>query len=238
METPPDNTPPTPQPAPQTEKKRWSGLGMRIIGVLPLIFIAVVCILSGGWLFYVFVMTAAIVMLKEWDSLTKNQSRILKFIGYPVIITPCASIVWLSTQTSEHIEKFGLKLVLTLVVIIAATDIGAYFTGKRFGKHKLAPVISPNKTWEGLSGGVFFAMVAAAIMIPYSMPVYSMFGVGISIALLAQTGDLFESWVKRKAGAKDSGFLIPGHGGLLDRFDGYLLTAPAFALMVYSVISA
>lgn len=219
---------------PPAAKPRWSGLGTRIFGILPLLVVAVVCLVSGGWLFYAFIMTAAIIMLREWDALTREQSNTLKVIGYPVVIIPCASILWLSTATSGHIENYGFKLLLALIVIIAATDICAYFTGKRFGKHKLAPVISPNKTWEGLSGGVFGAMAAACLMIPFVLPIYSMLLTGLTLAILAQTGDLFESWVKRKAGVKDSGALIPGHGGLLDRFDGYLLAAPAFALLVYT----
>ena len=213
---------------------RWSGLATRVVGILPLLAVAIVCLISGGWLFYAFIMTAGIIMLREWDALTRVQSNLLKVIGYPVVIIPCASILWLSTATHPSIPNYGFKLLLTLIVIVAATDIGAYFTGKRFGKHKLAPVISPNKTWEGLSGGVFCAMAAACIMIPFALPVYSMLITGLVLAVLAQTGDLFESGIKRKAGVKDSGTLIPGHGGLLDRFDGYLLTAPAFALLVYS----
>lgn len=224
METP--SNPPRPA--------RWSGLATRVFGILPLLAVAIVCLINGGWLFYAFVMTAAIIMLREWDALTRQQSNMLKVMGYPIVIVPCASILWLSTATHPNITNYGFKLLLTLIVIVAATDIGAYFTGKRFGKHKLAPVISPNKTWEGLSGGVFCAMLAACFMIPFALPVYSMLIVGMVLAILAQTGDLFESGVKRKAGVKDSGTLIPGHGGLLDRFDGYLLTAPVFALLVYT----
>lgn len=222
---------------PQAEKPtRWKGLGTRVLGILPFLGIVFFCVYMGGFWFYALVLLAAIVMLREWDRLTAlERGKLLRLLGYPLIITPCASMIWLRSignfGTAPLPVEPGQYLIITLIAIIAATDIGAYFTGKRFGTRKLAPSISPNKTWEGLAGGIIFSMLMAAFLMP--LPMFARLFTGIVFAVLAQAGDLLESWVKRRAGVKDSGNLIPGHGGLLDRLDGYLFTAPAFALLVY-----
>ena len=122
---------------------------------------------------------------------------------------------------------FGTRIVLALVLIIAACDISAYFVGRHVGGPKLAPSISPNKTISGAVGGVFggviLAMGCANLL---GMTVVEAAIGGILISVLAQMGDLLESSLKRIVGVKDSGAIIPGHGGVLDRFDGYLLTLP------------
>ena len=125
----------------------------------------------------------------------------------------------------------GHVALLCLAAIIAACDIAAYFAGRRFGGPKLAPFISPNKTCSGAAGGLVGAMLAAmAVMswLPFTM-MEAVIG-GAMVAILAQAGDLMESALKRNLGVKDSGTLIPGHGGFLDRFDGYLLTLPVMCL--------
>lgn len=110
-------------------------------------------------------------------------------------------------------------LILPLLLIAILTDTGAYFIGRRFGKHKLAPSVSPNKTWEGFFGGL-----AASSLLGFYLYSISLTGIGLVIlgSILVQIGDLFESYIKRLNHKKDSGSLIFGHGGLLDRFDGFL----------------
>jgi phosphatidate cytidylyltransferase len=125
----------------------------------------------------------------------------------------------------------GHLVLLCLAGIIAACDVAAYFVGRRFGGPKLAPLISPNKTRSGAVGGILGAILAALIMVswlPVSVPEI-LIG-GFILAVLSQIGDLLESALKRDLGVKDSGTIIPGHGGFLDRFDGYLLTLPAMSL--------
>jgi phosphatidate cytidylyltransferase len=127
----------------------------------------------------------------------------------------------------------GMELVFWLVLVVVATDVMAYLTGRTLGGPKLAPRISPGKTWSGLAGGVAGAMLvgaAASALVGWTGLQGAVFA-GI-LALVAQSGDLFESSIKRRAGVKDSGHLIPGHGGLLDRFDGYLFAVPALAMLV------
>lgn len=125
--------------------------------------------------------------------------------------------------------------VLFLFLVVWASDIGAYLAGRRLGGPKLAPAISPNKTWSGAAGGLVSAMVvglaAAVVMAPGGLPVGRVLLVAAVLGLLAQVGDLFESWLKRRFRVKDSSALIPGHGGLLDRLDGVLAAAPAAALL-------
>lgn len=122
----------------------------------------------------------------------------------------------------------GFALTLWTLAIVWATDIGAYFSGRAIGGPKLAPALSPNKTWAGLGGGVVSALVVGAgIALAFELP-RVLLGLGAPLAVLAQIGDLFESWLKRRAGVKDSGRLLPGHGGALDRLDG---VAPVASLM-------
>ena len=130
--------------------------------------------------------------------------------------------------------KQGHLWLLAALALVWAADSGAYFAGRHFGKHKLAPRISPNKTWEGLFGGLL-AGVAVAVGLGWlaGVDVAHLPGLLITsvVAVFASVlGDLFESLIKRHAGAKDSGHLIPGHGGVLDRVDGVLAAVPVFAL--------
>lgn len=126
----------------------------------------------------------------------------------------------------------GLLLAFWALGLVWATDIGAYFAGRSIGGPKLAPSISPSKTWSGLGGGVASALVFGFVLHVWAgLPVRLAAASGI-LAVAAQGGDLFESWLKRKAGVKDSGTLLPGHGGVLDRLDGVVTSAPLAALLV------
>lgn len=125
-------------------------------------------------------------------------------------------------------EPQGLALTLWTLAIVWATDIGAYFSGRAIGGPKLAPALSPNKTWAGLGGGVASALLAGAVIALLCDLPRALIVLGAPLAVLAQIGDLFESWMKRRAGVKDSGRLLPGHGGALDRLDGVV---PVAALM-------
>ena len=123
----------------------------------------------------------------------------------------------------------GLGYVMFMFFLVVLTDVGCYFVGKHFGKHKLAPVISPNKTIEGSIGGVIYALIGGFIIGHIiNLPWYHIIIASLLVTTLAQIGDLCESLIKRDAGVKDSGDLLPGHGGFLDRTDSYILTIPIF----------
>ena len=142
---------------------------------------------------------------------------------------PALALVWLRTQAPA-----GSMHLLWLLLVVWATDIFAYLVGRTLGGPKLAPRISPGKTWSGLCGGVVGAGLTGGVA---AMALGAGFGlaamVGALLALVGQGGDLFESALKRQAGVKDSGHLIPGHGGLLDRIDGLVFAAPVFAGLVW-----
>ncbi|HEY6130763.1 MAG TPA: phosphatidate cytidylyltransferase [Halioglobus sp.] len=151
-------------------------------------------------------------------------------IGILVLVPAWLAAVYLLSFPPE-----GLLLVV-MVVVVAAADIGAYFTGRRFGKHKLAALVSPAKTWEGFWGGVS-ASALLAVLLWYLLPeraahigLASVVAVTVTTALVSVIGDLTVSMVKRESGVKDSGHLLPGHGGVLDRLDSLCGAAPVFAL--------
>lgn len=123
-----------------------------------------------------------------------------------------------------------LNLLFALIVVWAA-DVGAYFAGKRFGHVKLAPAISPGKTWEGVFGGMLLVAVVAGLCAPVlGLPARVLVPFSVAVALLSIVGDLTVSMFKRTSGLKDSGKLFPGHGGILDRIDSVSAAAPLFAL--------
>jgi phosphatidate cytidylyltransferase len=124
----------------------------------------------------------------------------------------------------------GFLFILTVFILTWTSDTGAFFIGKRFGKNKLSPSISPNKTVEGAIGGIFFSAVAAIILASLFLNINTFYAVilGIIISISGQIGDLFESFIKRQIGVKDSGDILPGHGGILDRFDSLMFTGPTF----------
>jgi phosphatidate cytidylyltransferase len=136
----------------------------------------------------------------------------------------------------RHDNEAGRANVLFLFVVVWASDIGAYLAGRSFGGPKLAPAVSPNKTWTGAAGGLLAAMVAGTITAIAFQPFASAPAVAAVAALLgiaAQAGDLLESAIKRHFRVKDTSSLIPGHGGLLDRLDGVLAAAPVAALVSF-----
>jgi phosphatidate cytidylyltransferase len=142
---------------------------------------------------------------------------------------------WVAAVFLLSLPRGGMLMVAMIVVVVAA-DIGAYFTGKSLGKHKLAPEVSPGKTWEGFWGGMlgcFLLAVLAWSLLPASFDhvgLTSVITVFVSTALVSVVGDLVVSMVKRNIGVKDSGNLLPGHGGLLDRLDSICGAAPVFTL--------
>lgn len=157
----------------------------------------------------------------------QDRAPLWALVGPLYIGMPAIALIWLRQQPD------GIAWVLWLLGVVIATDIGGYAAGRTIGGPRLAPRISPKKTWAGLIGGMIGAGVVGLIASPFLG-----FG-GVALLLLSavlavweQAGDLFESGIKRHFGVKDSGTIIPGHGGVLDRVDGLLFVAPAVALIV------
>jgi phosphatidate cytidylyltransferase len=157
-----------------------------------------------------------------------SRERPLAF-GIPYLGLGAVALIWLR----EPAGRGGIN-VIVLLLIVWASDIGAYVAGRAIGGPKLAPAISPGKTWSGAVGGLIAAAAtgfAASAILSHGAPTWRSGGFAIVIGVISQLGDLFESQVKRHFGVKDSGNLIPGHGGLLDRLDAVLTAAPAVALL-------
>ncbi len=147
------------------------------------------------------------------------------YIGIPVF-----ALLWLRMRPGDE----GLLYAFWALSLVWATDIGAYFAGRSIGGPKIAPLISPNKTWAGLGGGMLGALLLGWALNHFAgLPVLLALASPV-LAVFAQAGDFFESWMKRRAGVKDSGTLLPGHGGALDRLDGLVTSAPFAALLVAS----
>ena len=214
----------------------WEGLGKRAASGTALAVAVLFALWIGGWLFTLMIVVAALLMLREWDHLTSNDNELWKIAGIFYVAIPCASVIWLRNLSFTDHPNGGAGVVLFVMLCVWATDIGAYFTGRRVGGPKLAPKISPNKTWAGLGGGVVSAAIVGGICTifsPYPPSIFAGIDLGILLALISQGGDLFESWLKRRVGAKDSGTLIPGHGGLLDRVDGMVVALPVYAWLLH-----
>jgi phosphatidate cytidylyltransferase len=150
-------------------------------------------------------------------------------LGTLWIALPCICFLWLGRD-----EVGGRPVLLWLLAVVWATDIGAYASGRSLGGPLLAPRLSPRKTWAGLAGGMICAALAgaAAAAALHLDPALPLVVLSAGLAVVAQFGDLAESLAKRRFGVKDSSGLIPGHGGLLDRLDGLLAVIPAVALMI------
>lgn len=151
-------------------------------------------------------------------------------MGFFVLVPTWAALSFVRMQEQ------GAWLVLMIVAVVAAADIGGYFIGRRFGRHKLAPNVSPGKTWEGFLGGVIANIfLALAIWWLTGHAFLAIAALVLPASLVSVLGDLLESMIKRERGIKDSSALLPGHGGVLDRVDGITAAAPVFALALIAV---
>ena len=198
----------------------------RTLAAMAMIALALVAAVLGGYVFAVFVAAVATMMYFEWSRLVRGWGAGWLVAGFVYALVPSLAVLWL-----REVPYLGLSLIVWVFVIVWSTDIGAFFAGRAIGGPKLAPSISPNKTVAGLVGGMVSAGLAGWAWADFSglLPVF--LWLGAPLAAAAQAGDLFESWLKRRANAKDSGTWLPGHGGLLDRVDGLVAVAPLTALI-------
>jgi phosphatidate cytidylyltransferase len=197
-----------------------SNLALRIVSAIVLAPLALLAAYLGGWPFALFWGAAAIAVLWEWTKLVAGPGWIVAGIGY-------AGVMLTAPMVLRADAEFGFLAMLLLFAIVWTTDILGYFAGRAIGGPKLWRAISPKKTWSGAVCGTLGAMIVAVV-------VASFFGafnraaiamIALLLSVVAQLGDLLESWVKRKFGAKDASQLIPGHGGVMDRLDGFWAAA-------------
>ena len=195
-------------------------LAVRTLTGILLIAAALTASALGGNILALLVAATATLMFYEWTRIVKGWGAAWYIGGFVYALLPALALLWIR-ERDEH----GLYLLIWAFIVTWSTDIGAYFAGRTFGKRKLAPSISPNKTVEGLYGGI-----AAATLLGGAWALATGLGVALLalapiLAIAAQAGDLFESGMKRRAGIKDSGNWLPGHGGVLDRLDGLVPVA-------------
>lgn len=190
---------------------------------------------SSAVLFLPFMFTLIVIMVRELYFKKPSPVNDWAHTLFPVIYIalPYAMTSMLAFNIQGPDSGYSPVVTLTLFVFLWCNDVGAYCTGCTIGKHKLFERISPKKTWEGSIGGAVFTMLAAFLLhhfLPdwYSfMPVWVWIGMALVVVLFGTWGDLIESLMKREMGIKDSGKILPGHGGMLDRFDSALLAIPA-----------
>ena len=179
----------------------------------------------GGYTFAVLAALAAGVMFTEWRRMTDGWGAGWTVGGFFYCLVPTLALLWIRDRTPQ-----GLELLYWIFIVTWTTDIGAYVAGRAIGGPKLAPTISPNKTIAGLAGGMVSAGLASWAWVQYVMLPLPLLWLAPLFAAAAQGGDLFESGLKRRAGVKDSGTILPGHGGVLDRLDGLVVVASMTAL--------
>ncbi|MDA8944150.1 phosphatidate cytidylyltransferase [Porticoccaceae bacterium] len=163
------------------------------------------------------------------SSILWSPKPVMALIGLILLVSTWLAIVTILMMDNG---KWLLGLAITTVVL---ADVGGYVVGKLFGRHKLAPTISPGKTWQGLMGGLLFQLLLIAAL-KISLPETDLFKLAlliIPVGLISVVGDLFESMIKRQRGVKDSSALLPGHGGVLDRLDGVMAAMPLFLVILY-----
>jgi phosphatidate cytidylyltransferase len=213
--------------------KPRSDLGIRTLSGVVMMSVAAGAIWVGGPLFAMFIAIITVGLLFEWTKL------VLKLAANPIsrLLWVISGLLYVGVATAflVFLRQFAeIYILLGIIGIVIATDTGAYFAGRTFGGPKIAPTISPSKTWSGLLGGMAMAALFISIVGHYTegfklwQPL-----TGAALAVVAQVGDFFESWMKRRAGVKDSGNLIPGHGGLFDRADGLVAVLCVTAIVVF-----
>ena len=223
---------------PEASPGRWGDLGIRMLSALVLAPVALACVWVGGIAFTLVVAAIMLGLVIEWLALCRQPTAraagaLLRPAGLAYVAVAGGALLWLRDDPVA-----GRPDVLFLLLVVWAGDIGAYLVGRWIGGPRLAPRISPGKTWSGSLGGLF-AAIAVGLLAAHFIPGTATAWRGVLIAALlgvvAQAGDLLESFVKRRLEVKDSGHLIPGHGGLFDRLDGVLAAAPVAALLALSL---
>lgn len=222
------------------EAPKNSDLQARTKSAVVMVAVAGLALWLGGWIWTLFVVAIGLGVLIEWTRLylafaASIPARVAWALGGSIYIA-------IASLTLILLRREGAGEAVFPVLMVIATDVGAYFTGRRFGGPKIAPRISPSKTWSGLAGGMTASAVIAVLPALIWSPVahgallLPLIGIGMVAAIAAQFGDFFESWMKRRAGVKDSGTLLPGHGGLFDRVDGLLAVCFTIGIVMLGTI--
>jgi len=205
-------------------------LRLRTVSAVVLAPLALAVVWIGGTPWVALLAVFAALLAVEWLGLTTRWPLATRFAGVPYIGCAIAALLFLRADPTV-----GRAATLFVVAVVWGSDIGAFLVGRAVGGPRLVPTISPGKTWSGAVGGVAVAIAAAALVVAArgDTPHVTSMAIAGLLALASQAGDLLESAIKRATGVKDSGRLIPGHGGAFDRLDGMLIAAPVAALLAW-----
>lgn len=200
---------------------------LRIISALVLAPVVLAAIFYGGIFFHILIGAMGLILVSEWFNMVGRRPAWLSLGVVYVVLS-----VWALWQLRID-PQWGAMTVFWLVGVVWGADTGGYLFGMNLGGPKLAPAISPKKTWSGFLGGTLLGASAGWGVVAYHRPeaALKLAAFSAAMAVISQIGDLFESWIKRRYGVKDSGTIIPGHGGLFDRVDGLVAVAIALALI-------
>lgn len=214
-----------------------------ILCVVPPLYLAVPVLVPAADIyittFVVALLYAAVIMIRMIYTLYSREEHPVNSLAYTFLaIVYIALPLVLAATMSEHSMRYLLLLVFVMIWI---NDTGAFLTGTAFGRHRLYERLSPKKSWEGFFGGLVFSAATgfvAALVLPQYFALLNPLGgalLGVAVSVLATWGDLFESLLKRTAGVKDSGHIMPGHGGILDRIDSFLFVIPPLAILLFFI---
>ena len=192
-----------------------------------MIAVALGAAVLGGYVFAVLVAATAAMVFVEWTRMARVWGLGWQIGGFAYALIPALALLWIRERAPHDLMQL-----LWVFIVTWSTDIGAFFAGRAIGGPKLAPGISPNKTWAGLIGGMSAAGVLGGLWADFTGLSPALLWLAPLFAVGAQAGDLFESGLKRRAGVKDSGTILPGHGGVMDRLDGLVVVATLTALAV------
>lgn len=200
---------------------------MRVVTAAVMIPVAIGIAYAGGWVWAGLVALISIGLFIEWRSIVGAQS-----IGWIALGVVYAVAALAASVAVRFDQVWGFTALMFVLLIVWMTDIGGYFAGRGIGGPKLWPRVSPKKTWAGAIGGLVLSLIVAVAFASYGLGRLSpLLVLATVLTIVSQLGDLFESAVKRKFGVKDSSQIIPGHGGLLDRLDGYVFAIVAAAVI-------
>ncbi|MBS1703012.1 MAG: phosphatidate cytidylyltransferase [Armatimonadetes bacterium] len=200
---------------------------------IPLLLAVGLSIFLAGPTLSILVVAFLVSMPLLWYGMAKDSRFIAGAAGFCWVY--CSLVPFFLLASAKNPAFW--PLLMTAAIPIWCGDTAAIFVGKAIGKHKMAPDISPKKTWEGAAGNFLACVLAGLVLgVIFHYPLAWMALLGLNCGILGQAGDLFESWLKRKADVKDSGTILPGHGGVLDRIDSLMATAPISLLILQSLL--
>ena len=209
--------------APALTVRAGSDLPLRAVSGMAMAALALLAAWFGGWPFIAFWSIAAILILWEWNTIVAAAPQRALWVAAGIIYAAVTAVAPVVLRGSVD---FGFVAIAFLFAVVWTTDIAGYVVGRLVGGAKLWPAVSPKKTWSGAIGGIAGAVIAGSAVVHFAgIPIGAVVLLAAVLSIASQGGDLFESAIKRRFGVKDASHIIPGHGGVMDRLDGFIVAA-------------